>query len=41
MSLRFDPHALRIEALSEEERESEIAEGYIQCAVVAQPSVVC
>jgi molybdopterin/thiamine biosynthesis adenylyltransferase len=36
----IDSHALRIEALSEEERESEIAEGYIQGAVVAQPSVV-
>jgi molybdopterin/thiamine biosynthesis adenylyltransferase len=36
----IDPHALRIEALSEEERENEIAEGYIQGAFVAQPSVV-
>ena len=36
----LDPHALRIEALSAAERESEVREGYIEGAVVAQPSVV-
>jgi len=36
----IDPHALRVEALSVENRESEVAEGYIQNAVEAQPSVV-
>jgi hypothetical protein len=36
----LDPHALRIEALSAEERESELEAGYIQGAVEAQPSVV-
>jgi molybdopterin-synthase adenylyltransferase len=35
-----DPHALRVEALSAEERESELEAGYIQGAVEAQPSVV-
>lgn len=36
----LDPHALRIEALSPEERETEIRMGYIDGAVEAQPSVV-
>lgn len=36
----LDPHALRIEALSPAERDSEIREGYIEGAVEAQPSVV-
>jgi hypothetical protein len=36
----IDPHALRIEALSAEERESQTEEGYIQGAVEAQPSVI-
>jgi hypothetical protein len=36
----LDPHGLRIEALSAEERESELEAGYIQGAVDAQPSVV-
>jgi molybdopterin/thiamine biosynthesis adenylyltransferase len=36
----LDPHALRIEALSADERESESEAGYIQGTVEAQPSVV-
>jgi molybdopterin-synthase adenylyltransferase len=36
----LDPHALRVEALSPEERESEVQAGYIDGAVEAQPSVV-
>jgi hypothetical protein len=36
----LDPHALRIEALSPEEREAEIQMGYIDGAVETQPSVV-
>lgn len=36
----LDPHALRIEALSTEDRESEVRAGYIEGAVEAQPSVV-
>lgn len=36
----LDPHALRIEALSSEDRESEVRAGYIEGAVEAQPSVV-
>ncbi len=36
----LDPHALRIEALSDAERESEIRAGYIEGAEEAQPSVV-
>ncbi|MEJ1962954.1 MAG: ThiF family adenylyltransferase [Gammaproteobacteria bacterium] len=36
----IDPHALRIEALSADDRDNEIAEGYIQGTTVAQPSVV-
>lgn len=36
----LDSHALRIETLSPEQRESEIAAGYIQGAMEAQPSVV-
>ncbi|MGO9662486.1 MAG: ThiF family adenylyltransferase [Polyangia bacterium] len=36
----IDPHALRIEALSAEDRESQTQEGYIEGAVEAQPSVI-
>jgi hypothetical protein len=36
----LDPNALRIEALSPEEREEEIRLGYIEGAVEAQPSVI-
>jgi hypothetical protein len=36
----IDPHALRIEALSEADRESEVRAGYIEGAVEQQPSVV-
>lgn len=36
----IDPHALRVEALSPEERDGEIDAGYIQGAVEAQPSVI-
>jgi hypothetical protein len=36
----LDPHALRIETLSAEDRESELEAGYIQGTVEAQPSVV-
>jgi len=36
----LDPHALRIESLSDEEREAEIRMGYIDGATEAQPSVV-
>jgi hypothetical protein len=36
----LDPHALRIEALSAADRESEIRAGYIDGAVEAQPSVI-
>jgi hypothetical protein len=36
----LDPHALRIEALSPEERETGIQMGYIDGAVEVQPSVV-
>ena len=36
----LDPHALRIEALSPQERDAEIRMGYIEGAVEAQPSVI-
>ena len=36
----LDPHALRIEALSDADRESEIRAGYIEGAEEPQPSVV-
>jgi hypothetical protein len=36
----LDPHALRIEALSPEERDAEIRMGYIEGAMEAQPSVI-
>lgn len=36
----LDPNALRIEALSAEERESETQAGYIEGAVEVQPSVI-
>lgn len=36
----LDAHALRIEALSADQRESEVAAGYIQGALEEQPSVV-
>lgn len=36
----IDPHALRIEALPAEERESQIEEGYIEGANGVQPSVI-
>jgi molybdopterin-synthase adenylyltransferase len=36
----LDPHALRIEALSPEERDAEIRMGYIEGATEAQPSVI-
>jgi molybdopterin-synthase adenylyltransferase len=36
----LDPHALRIEAQSAEDREEEIRAGYIQGATEAQPSVI-
>jgi molybdopterin-synthase adenylyltransferase len=36
----IDPHALRIEALSDADRESEIRAGYIEGAEEPQPSVV-
>jgi molybdopterin/thiamine biosynthesis adenylyltransferase len=36
----LDPHALRTEALSSADRESEIRAGYIEGAVEAQPSVM-
>lgn len=36
----LDPHALRVEALSDADRESEIRAGYIEGAEEAQPSVV-
>jgi hypothetical protein len=36
----LDPHALRVEALSTAQRESEIHAGYVEGAVEAQPSVV-
>jgi hypothetical protein len=36
----LDPHALRVEALSDEARGREIEEGYIQGAAEIQPSVV-
>lgn len=36
----LDAHALRIEALSDADRESEIRAGYIEGAIVAQPSVM-
>lgn len=36
----LDPHALRIEALSDQEREAQLVEGYIDGATVAQPSVI-
>lgn len=36
----LDPHALRIEALSAEERESQEQEEYIEGAMIAQPSVM-
>jgi hypothetical protein len=36
----IDPHALRIESLSAEDRESQTQEGYIEGAVEAQPSVI-
>ncbi len=36
----IDSHALRIEALSAEERQNQEREGYIEGAIAAQPSVV-
>lgn len=36
----LDPHALRVEALSDDERESQVRAGYIEGAVEAQPSVI-
>jgi hypothetical protein len=36
----IDPHALRVEALSKEDRENELEAGYIQGTVEPQPSVV-
>jgi hypothetical protein len=36
----LDPHALRVEALSPEDRDAEVRAGYIEGAVEAQPSVV-
>lgn len=36
----LDPHALRVEALAADERESQVRAGYIEGAVEAQPSVI-